>query len=434
MRSANCDSVQNAILTCASSSKEGPMSDADRMRDRLRELGRAAERPLSPELRERVVQRVTAFGPGLVRRSRRRQTSLRVAAIALPLALGAAWLGMRSSSGSTPIGPLDLGKAEQAADTTRAPRASERAARSAPARPACAEHPQPLTAASALAAGRRSFELGERGRIVLEAGGEAELEAADPCKLELHLAKGRVSVHAADLFGGELKVSAGSADVVVHGTTFAVERTGEQVTVDVDEGAVAVESSRTRQAPLVVAGQSLRLTGTQAPVLLAFSSESRQQLRAALAATAVVAEPEPAAARSGAANRSGAPSATGPGRLVARADKLWNDGDRKEARMRYREAGEANGPTAEAAWLALARRELSIGDADAARTALAGYAARFPAGELAAEAAGIEFRAALQKYDLVRADRIARKLVERYAGTPQAEAAARWRREHGARR
>jgi hypothetical protein len=84
--------------------------------------------------------------------------------------------------------------------------------------------------------------------------------------------------------------------------------------------------------------------------------------------------------------------------------------------------------------LALARRELSIGDVDAARSALAGYAARFPAGELAAEATGIEFRAALLKHDLVRADQIARKLVERYAASPQGEAAARWRREHGTRR
>jgi TolA-binding protein len=121
-------------------------------------------------------------------------------------------------------------------------------------------------------------------------------------------------------------------------------------------------------------------------------------------------------------------------KLAASADKLWNGGDRKEARARYREAGEGAGPTAEAAWLALARRELSVGDADAARKALASYAARFPSGELAAEAAGIEFRTALLKGDQVRADQIARKLVQRYPTTPQGEAAARWRRERGARR
>jgi hypothetical protein len=119
---------------------------------------------------------------------------------------------------------------------------------------------------------------------------------------------------------------------------------------------------------------------------------------------------------------------------VARADALWSDGARDNARARYREAGAATGPTAEAAWLALARRELSIGRAAAARTALASYAARFPKGELAGEAAGIEFRAALLDKDDVLATRLARRLVERYPGIPQAEAAARWLQQHGARR
>ncbi|MEY4577033.1 MAG: hypothetical protein RL701_1736, partial [Pseudomonadota bacterium] len=117
-----------------------------------------------------------------------------------------------------------------------------------------------------------------------------------------------------------------------------------------------------------------------------------------------------------------------------RADALWQRGALEEARVNYRAAGHATGPTAEAAWLSLARNELTLGHASAARAALAEHAQRFASGKLAGEAAGIEFRVALQTRDMAATERSARSLIERYPETPQAAAAARWLRTREAKR
>jgi hypothetical protein len=397
-------------------------------------------------------------------------------------------------------------------------------------------------------------------------------------------------------------VRAASTDVVVHGTTFAVERVADGVSVDVAEGAVAVEREGRAVAPLIRTGQRLQLAVKQAPVIAALSEEASARLMAAVAEKVVLSgtsagssaalstgvsgtdadgaagaettpharsrrtmaaesgaedwgsgggpsaraasetfgrnlwkrrgsrgsaaeasartsaragyeaqarsrtasdsesaggdsssseeaqavgsdawkralagsesaralaqakperselsrpitstygdedgltAPQPSAAASEAASGSSAgvrtapdaPSdsarAETPSELVARADRMWRSGSRDDARALYRRAGTLSGATAQAAWLALARRELSAGRSSAARDALDSYKARFPSGALSEEAAGIEFRIALLEHDDALAARLAQQLRDRHPGSPAAQAATRWLRSRG---
>jgi hypothetical protein len=446
------------------------MDDADELRGRLRDARGGAPPVLDDDAYGRIVQHVVRHGPDQVRRSRRRRSLLRAGALVLPLALLGGWLGLRADGGER-AAPLAAGAAKQ---------------------PLCAGLAALSTGAAPRADGSQLVDLGAVGQIVLEPGSEARLDAADPCRMQLQLTAGRASVHAANLFGGELTVRAGDTAVVVHGTTFAVERAADEILVDVESGEVSVERAGRAVAGLVRSGQRLRLTRTSAAVVLPLAEGSRAQLRArfevAVQPRAGVGEQLPAsepthprasAARLG--ERAGAAAARNAARhgsvrvaeleaaerardasqpsarvaklaaaeraasqpptparprsdaaaLVARADGYWKAGALDEARASYRAAGALSGPTAEAAWLALARKELADGRTDAAREALASHASRFPRGKLAGEAAGIELRTALQAEDYAAAERVARHLVERYAGTPQAEAASRWLRARG---
>lgn len=552
------------------------MSGPDRMRERLRELGRSADRELAPELDARIVEHVRLHGPKVVRRSRQRRAVLRASAVVVPFALGV--FGWRAWEGS------ERGEQSQRAratsvESTGAARVEERArtpldALAQTPTSQCAQRSVESSTFVGSASGRRVLDLADRGRAVLERDAEAKLDASDPCRLALQLERGRVTVHAKNLMGGELHVKAAGADVVVHGTTFAVERVADDVTVAVAEGAVAVEREGRAVAPLVRGGQRLQVAIKQAPVLLALSEAETLQLRAAVeeivvpqpraaadeaashatleesvaartqdavgrarrsrsasersvrfrasqarsvrfgtrddsgsdassedsesarsdgaaraigssawqraladsssisqpaaapgessnASTSVRPSAEPAAVSSPASPREpsrseAAPSAEASARpevatpaalasrdaetparaetaseLVARADALWRRGSRDDARTLYRRAGTASGPTAQAAWLALARRELAAGRASAARAALDGYSARFPSGALSEEAAGIEFRIALLEHDDALAERLAKRLCERHPNSPAAQAAARWLRTRG---
>jgi FecR protein len=532
----------------------GAAMSADRMRERLRELGRAADPGPEPALDARLAEHVRQHGPALVRRSRQRRAALRPAALVLPLAVGLfAWRALeagelgtdgsgreaaaRASEARLERGGL-VSRLEGSAGDGVTPDGTARAEREAHALAAtgmtCAQHPVPHAAVATLASGRRSLELGARGRAVLERGADVQLDASDPCRLALQLVRGRVTVHANDLMGGELRVRAASTEVVVHGTTFAVERVVDDVSVEVAEGAVAVEREGRAVAPLVRTGQRLQLSAKHAPVFAALTDAAATQLRAAVAeklasstsstsstrgAMRVVADarlrshaarvsesaddessapdqtqavgrdawnralagsdprgsrelaqakperselsrpitstsgvdddltaPQPSAASREAASTPNDPATTRPtpstaspdstrtetaADLVARADRMWRSGSRDDARALYRRAGTLTGATAQAAWLALARRELSIGRSSAARAALDSYKARFPSGALSEEAAGIEFRIALNEHDDALAARLAQQLAERYPSSPAAQAAARWLRARG---
>lgn len=394
------------------------MSEVDELRKRLRDARREHGTELDPQTYARIVEHVVAFGPGQVRRSHQRRAAVRAALLVLPLVLlaGFWWRSAPQTQTQTIL-----------------------------VRAACAERVLAETAARVRPDGSQLFELGEVGQIVLDPGSDAQLNAVDPCRLELQLVRGRASVHAANLFGGELKVRAGETEVVVHGTTFAVERAADEVLVDVETGAVAVASQGQPIAGLVRAGERMRVARKHGPVRSALGPAVRDGLRArfapvparaapsepAPAITPVVQElPPPSRERSirpqpSAAVRTPAPDAA---LLVARADAAWAAGSLAEARASYRAAGQLTGATAEAAWLSLARNELALGRADAARAALAEHSQRFAHGKLAGEAAGIAFRSALKSKDELEIERSARHLVQHYPRTAQAAAAARWLR------
>jgi hypothetical protein len=278
------------------------------------------------------------------------------------------------------------------------------------------------------AAGRAQVDLGATGTLAVDDGAQLWIDASDPCRLRVRLLAGRVRAHAAHLGGGALRVVTPSGDVVVHGTTFGVAHDASGLTVEVDEGRVGVRARGAANAQMVGAGQRLRTTAAAPePTIEPLPPSDRAALRAALSEDAP-AQPTARADRPAhAAPRVPAPSAA---ELVSEADAMWLRGERDHARERYRQAGALSGPTAEAAWLALARRELSVNAPAAARDALQQYRAHFAHGKLAAEAEGIAFRTAVEMGDVAEARRVAQRLVATAPETAQAEAARRWLETH----
>jgi hypothetical protein len=382
----------------------------ERSRDRLRALADVGGAELDEEARGRIARRVASDGPRVVRRARRVRTGVQAlgGCAALGLCGLAVWLG-------------HAGSASEPAASLHAPRDAQKppaVARVAPR--ACEQRGSIAVSPSASAGDGRRFELGELGTLVATQDTLMELDAADPCRVRVRLDRGSVAVHAADLGGGELRVASPSAEVSVHGTVFAVTEREGVLTVDVDEGRVAV-AQRGRATPLHLgAGMRLRVARGESGATEPLAAADRVALQTTLG---LLPDPAPAKRR-----HEPGPAASAEA-LVAEADGLWRAGELERARDRYRRAGALSGVTAEAAWLALARRELSLLRAAAARAALASYRGRFPRGKLAAEGLGIEFRAAVQQTDHAAAQRIARELQRRHPGTPQAGAAARWLQE-----
>jgi hypothetical protein len=331
-------------------------------------------------------------------------------------------------------------------ESTRAEPASTPAP--APAAPAAAstracEQRDAPEAQWSFAAGRTRVELGQVGAIAVDDGAQMWIDASERCRVRLRLLAGRVRVHAADLGGGELRVVTPSGDVVVHGTTFGVAHDAAGLTVDVDEGRVSVHPRSAAARHMVEAGQRLHAGISLEPRIEPLPDGERAAIRSALAeadgdtAPALrdgASMPQASAARLVRATHDDGSARTPPrvpsppsaAELVSEADALWLRGERDAARDRYRQAGSLDGPTAEAAWLTLARRELSAKAPAAARAALGQYRARFEHGKLTAEADGIAFRAALEQGDVGEARRVAERLVASAPHTPQAEAAQRW--------
>jgi len=381
---------------------------------------------LGADAQARIAARIAQRGPGLVRRARRTRRALQLSAglCALAMAWGASrWLAPVPSVARR-VEPRPA-PALQAAARTATARACELRAGTEPA------------PAAGVQGDAQRIELGAAGALLAEAGSALWIDAGDACRVRVRLQAGAVIVHAVDLGGGELRVATDRGDVVVQGTLFRVARTPAELIVEVAEGDVSVVQHGRALVPAIAAGQRARLVDGQAPVLEALSAPERAALIARLAPPSAAGEqPVPLAhdaasqelpAGAAAARASGGDaSPRSASRLVQEADVLWREGRLELARARYREAGSLQGPTAEAAWLALARRELSAGRAAAAQHALQAYAARFPRGALVAEATGIAFRAALERGDVASAREQAERLVRRYPKTAQAEAAARW--------
>ena len=324
--------------------------------------------------------------------------------------------------------------------------------------------------------GSLQLDLGRVARIVVEADADASLVEHAACRTELALTGGRVTVHARELGGGIFRVHTPACDVVVRGTLFAVTLADDAVEIEVADGLVTIERGGDEIAR-VGAGESLVVRGSRRelePLSVAAAGRIRSRvglesefapgppeqrvaaapepgLAPAPAAPEAVQEPaarevrpeNPAAgtetsrppvagpATAPARDEEADPSATGED-TWRRARELRAQGDFTGARRAFREAGSGAGPSAEGAWLELARMDLGRGDPRAALDALAEHRTRFgEASSLALEAAGLSLRAAREAGDGESADRTAQEIVRRWPNAAQAGAARQWLHERG---
>lgn len=400
---------------------------------------------LGDEARERILSAVRERGPGLVRRARRVDLAWRAGAPVVAAA-AAALLLVGMSRDPDPVERPGPTTGKQAAAATS---------------PACAKSPEMSSSGFRSDGAALRLDLGSRALAVAPADAEVHLSELERCRTVIGLSRGPVTVHAKDLGGGELWVVAGDVQVRVVGTVFSVSRTDDGVFVEVAEGRVRVH--RDRSDRVVEAGGRLMLS--RVGVATGRLEAGRvAALRRAVGLPEVIGldtlEPEPvlapsaraaeseAPARSHLDNRRGPPAKPDPsaaeeapndeprvepvelhesvGELIKEAEDARRRGDHAGARSLYRRAGSRGGPTAEAAWLALARMELSLGNAAAAREAIDERQQRFGRGTLGPEALWIEVRIDRSLGDPARARRIAQKLVARWPSSPQAAAARRW--------
>lgn len=314
--------------------------------------------------------------------------------------------------------------------------------------PACAAAPAPRDRDAA----PERLDFGARALAVAEPGAEVRVARAESCAIRLDLARGRVTVHARDLGGGELRVRTGAVDAVVHGTVFAVEHAADgAVAVDVVEGRVTGERGGSEIAS-AHAGQRFTVRGAKVQTV-PLGEAARTAMRAALVAgvpapvrvpvapAAPVAPPaaardatvaSPAApvgtrAQTLARSRAPKPARIAPAELLSRAREAAQARDYDDARSLYREAGSGRVADAEAAWLDLARLEIEQARPQAARDALRERERRFGNDSaLALEAANAEFRLERAAGNREAAIRVARRISARWPGTPYAAKARRW--------
>jgi hypothetical protein len=413
------------------------------LRRRVAEIAAADSGCLDDAASERIVRRLAAEGPRVVRWARRTRFALMAAGPVLAVAAGAALL-VRHSVGK--------GTREEATVTLPAEAAIVSA---------CARRAVPVGAGFVAGSDGARLDLGMVATAVAEPNADVRVAEVAPCRTVIALGMGRVTVHAKDLGGGELRVRARDGEVTVHGTIFAVAQTNDSLVVEVAEGRVGVKDrtgehwvgaaerllvsavgvaqgtltpDRVRAlrgavgAPLVVGLETLVAVPPQEPPQshprgIAEAAPSQPRTRSSgveaveLASAVETAQEAPAAP---------AARAAVPADLLGQAEQARHAGDYAGARDLYRRAAGGQGPTGEAAWVALARMELSLGHAALAREATKQRQEHFGQGTLSPESQWIDVRTYRQTGDLGRARALAEELVRRWPSSPQARAAAQW--------
>jgi ferric-dicitrate binding protein FerR (iron transport regulator) len=265
-----------------------------------------------------------------------------------------------------------------------------------------------------------SLDLGPRGVAI----GNAEITSSDPCTTVLALERGRLIVHARDLGGGELFVESGSDRVVVRGTLFAVEREGELLSVEVAEGRVELGD-----ASIAAGERAEKLRGSIARTPLSDAKRESMMIAVGLIAEKVepAIEPEIELERQRPRSKKKKPAPAPPreesaDELMAKAHEARKKGDLAAARDLFQRAGRE----LESAWLSLANMELEASRPEAAIEALDRRGRRFGEGSLAVEATWYRVRALEANGDQAGAAVEAKRLVERWPGSPYAARAKKW--------
>jgi len=416
----------------------------ERFRQRVGALSRIDDAPsLDDAASERIVARLVAEGPLVVRRARRARIAFLSAG---PVLAAAAAVAVLVRSAEQPV--LEGVRSPVAAPAPLA---------------ACSAREAPAGAAFQSKGQGSELDLGRTALVRAAPQASVRVVEASSCRTAIALDSGTVMVHAKDLGGGELVVQARDGEVAVRGTVFAVTQTADAFLVEVSEGRVRVTDRS--GAHTVEKGQRHALRGGLASESL-LGGERDGEIRQAVGLTKIVgfdslepapaapvAQPEgstsaarsqrgasPPAAQAGtegrveAVNRvepegePSAPEAAPAARvdLLAEADAARQAGRYDAARDLYRRAASGQGATAEAAWVALARMELTLGNAAQARAATKQRQQRFGQGTLAPESLWIDVRAYRQTGELGLARELAAELVRRWPGSPQARAAQDW--------
>jgi hypothetical protein len=419
------------------------------LRRRMSDLADVDEGGLDDAARERIFSMLRTEGPALVRSGRRRRALVTASAVTLAAAAAAALFVVRH----------------------RGDDGAERAsvgARSGEAALACTSRAVAPSAAAGFVIGTSGarLDLGAVAVATSSPGAAIRLEEASPCRTLIALESGTVAVHAKDLGGGELRVRTKRGDVVVHGTIFAVTEDAASLEVEVVVGNVTVIDRNDSHS--VTTGQRLLLSAVGA-AQGSLASDRERALRAALGVPEVIGlealpSTHPASAGTStppvvppqtAALRASSPvarveepakgnppvpdvkletddatppvAASAPAQdPLALAERARRAGDYAQARELYHRAAEGSGVTAEAAWVALARMELSLGHATQALQATKRRQERFGRGTLGPEALWIDVRSYRQTGDVSKARDLANHLVEQWPSSPQAHAAQQW--------
>jgi hypothetical protein len=385
---------------------------------------------ISPDALRRIEQQIEAKGPAIVRRAR---VVRRVQQIAIG---GAATIAVAL-----------------AFVLTKAP--APEVTQIAEAGPACSKRAAP-SVAEQRTGGAVAFDLGLVANAKLLPGAVGSVREVTACRTVFVLETGRIDVHARDLGGGELIVEAGSRRVTVHGTIFSVERQGEMVAVDVTEGVVAVSGHGKRlragdrvelREPVAVVEPEVeendepeieepRRVKREKPRARKRHVKRPKPKRFSLDLGSYEEEPEEPAPKFEPALDPPVsppkqvappePEEESPDDLVRLAARLRKLGDVAGARKLYRRAGALRGPTAEAAWIALARLEIDLKQGPLALAALREHGDRFSGGTLAIDARWLRVQAHELAGDRSAAEREARALVRRWPDTEQARSAKAW--------
>ncbi len=415
---------------------------------------------LDDEARERIIRRLVAEGPAVVRSARRaRRAALFVGPLLAAAAVATLMVAHRHRDRAEPTAAL----------VTPASNVAE---------PACASRRPAANAGFVAGAAGPQLDLGATALAVSGRDAEVSLAEASPCRTVISLGAGTVTVHAKDLGGGELVVRTRDGDVTVHGTVFAVTESTDTLLVEVSQGRVevglaegvqvltagerllysklgvargAVEVTRAHEmralvgAPEVVGFDALSAPAAsrdEHPVLPSAAPRATEVPRAASTSAVSAARPSTQSASNEVAAADDAPrervadapaspvknqpAQSAPVDWLAEAEAARRAGDYAGARERYRQAAEGEGPTAEAAWVALARMELGLGHSTLALEATKRRRERFGQGTLAPEALWIDVRAYRQSGDVAMARQLAEELMGKWPSSPQARAARRW--------
>lgn len=378
------------------------------MRRRLRAFDPALHVELSEDERLRIANEVAARAPALMRRAPPLQRALLGVSAGSVLAAAAVLLLV--------VAPR---KDDEHATSQRAVPVQTRA---------CANDGKVSLARAAGSHGGEQLALGARAEFVTPPGAEISVDVVEPCMTRISLHEGAIAVHAKDLGGGELRIRTQHGDVVVRGTMFRVENDAKGLKVSVEHGRVSVLQGE-RELASVPGGQRVEVVGAgvRRDGLTEGELQALRETFVPVEALNLIEEKPAEVPRTTPRKVRSAGRATpvpfDAARALKDAETRWRGGDHEGARSLFRKVGAQTSPLGEAAWLRLARLELTRGDVAATLSALSERARRYHRGALGAEATWLEVEALNKVARKSEAQTRARALISEFPDSPQASAA-----------